>query len=57
MEQVKTRHSEQSRLLLARCFDAQLRPRQALNQYRTYLEEYPRGRYEREAREAVGDVR
>jgi hypothetical protein len=57
MDQVKTRHSEQSRLLLARCFDAQLRPRQALNQYRTYLEEYPRGRYEREAREAVGDVR
>lgn len=46
--------SELARALRARCFNSELRPRQALNEYRKYLEEYPRGRFVLEAREALG---
>lgn len=47
--------TELARVLRARCFDVSLRPRQALNEYRKYLEEYPRGRYAGEARQALGE--
>jgi hypothetical protein len=47
--------SEQARVLRARCFEAQLRPRQAVNEYRKYLSEYPSGRYVDEAKRALGD--
>jgi ferric-dicitrate binding protein FerR (iron transport regulator) len=47
--------SEQARVLRARCFAAQLRPRQAMNEYRKYLSEYPLGRFREEAHEALGD--
>lgn len=47
--------SEQARVLRARCFDSQLRPRQALNEYRKYLDEYARGRFVDEAHKALGE--
>jgi len=47
--------SEQARVLRARCFEAQLRPRQALNEYKKYLSEYPAGRLVEEAKAAVGN--
>ena len=47
--------SEQARVLRARCFDTQLRPRQALNEYRKYLDEYARGRFVDEAHKALGE--
>lgn len=46
--------SEYARVLRARCFDSQLRPRQAMNEYRKYVDEYPRGQYLGEARHALG---
>ena len=46
--------SELARVLRARCFNLELRPRQAINEYRKYLEEYPRGRFVFEAKEAIG---
>lgn len=49
-----TPRTEYARVLRARCFNLQLRPRQAVNEYRKYLEEYPRGRFTQEAAEAVG---
>jgi hypothetical protein len=36
--------SEQARIVRARCYDVQLRPKQAVNEYRKYLSEYPKGR-------------
>lgn len=51
----RSQRSEWARVLRARCFDAQLRPRQAMNEYRKYLEEYPRGGFSMEARQALGD--
>jgi hypothetical protein len=50
----KNARTELARVLRARCFNLQLRPRQSLNEYRKYLEEYPRGRYAPEAAEAIG---
>lgn len=47
--------SEQARVLRARCFSAQMRPRQAMNEYRKYLSEYPTGRFIAEAHDALGD--
>ncbi|MDP1823064.1 MAG: FecR domain-containing protein [Archangium sp.] len=47
--------SEQARVLRARCFDTQMRPRQAMNEYRKYLEAYPRGRFSAEAHQALGE--
>lgn len=47
--------SEQARVLRARCFSAQMRPRQAMNEYRKYLSEYPTGRFLAEAHDALGD--
>jgi hypothetical protein len=49
-----TARTEYARVLRARCFNVQLRPRQAVNEYRKYLEEYPRGRFTQEATDAVG---
>lgn len=43
-----------ARVLRARCFDAQLRPKQAMSEYVKYLEAFPRGRYVDEARGALG---
>lgn len=50
----RTRRSELARVLRARCYELELRPRQAINEYRKYLEEYPRGRFVGEARGALG---
>ncbi|GMU60902.1 MAG: hypothetical protein AMXMBFR34_26650 [Myxococcaceae bacterium] len=47
--------TEQARVLRARCFDVQLRPKQAMNEYRKYLGEYPKGRFVDEAKRALGD--
>lgn len=47
--------SEQARVLRARCFDSQMRPRQAMNEYRKYLELHPRGKFAAEAHQALGD--
>ena len=47
--------TEMARVLRARCFDTQLRPRQAMNEYRKYLEAYPNGRFVGEAHQALGD--
>ncbi len=46
--------TELARILKARCFDIGLRPRQAMVEYRKYLETYPAGRFAAEAREAMG---
>lgn len=43
-----------ARVLRARCFDVQLRPRQAMSEYVKYLEAFPRGRFAGEARAALG---
>ncbi len=49
-----TQRTELARIFRARCFNLQLRPRQAINEYRKYLEEYPRGRFVEEAHDAIG---
>ncbi|MBL8917917.1 MAG: FecR domain-containing protein [Myxococcaceae bacterium] len=46
--------AQQARILRARCFDAQLRPKQAMSEYAKYLEAYPKGRFADEARSALG---
>ncbi len=46
---------ERARYLRARCFDERLMPHEAEREYRRYLEEFPSGRWAREAREAIGD--
>ena len=51
----RSSRSEVARVLRARCFDVQMRPRQAMGEYRKYLEEYPRGKFAAEAHEALGD--
>lgn len=55
MDAQHTARTEQARVLRARCFDSQMRPRQALNEYRKYLEEYPSGRFNAEAHQALGE--
>lgn len=55
MDSQKSLRTEQARVLRARCFDTQMRPRQALNEYRKYIEEYPHGRYVTEAKQAFGE--
>ncbi|MDP2275729.1 MAG: FecR domain-containing protein [Archangium sp.] len=47
--------TEQARVLRARCFDSQMRPRQAMSEYRKYLEVYPRGHFAAEAHQALGE--
>ncbi len=47
--------TELARVLRARCFDTQMRPRQAMNEYRKYLEAYPKGRFVGEAHQALGE--
>jgi len=51
----RTARTEQARVLRARCFDVQMRPRQAMSEYRKYLEEYPRGHFAPEAHAALGE--
>jgi hypothetical protein len=51
----RSARSELARALRARCFESQMRPRQAMNEYRKYLELYPRGRFAAEAHSALGD--
>ncbi|MFZ5438414.1 MAG: FecR domain-containing protein [Myxococcota bacterium] len=51
----RSARTEQARVLRARCFDSQMRPRQSMNEYRKYLEEYPQGRFVTEARQALGE--
>lgn len=46
--------AQQARILRARCFEAQLRPKQAMSEYAKYLEAYPKGRFADEARTALG---
>jgi ferric-dicitrate binding protein FerR (iron transport regulator) len=46
--------TELARVLRARCFSQLLRPRQAMNEYRKYLQVYPRGRFVDEASDALG---
>jgi hypothetical protein len=55
MDAQRTARTEQARVLRARCFDSQMRPRQAINEYRKYLEEYPSGRFTAEAHQALGE--
>ena len=47
--------TEQARVLRARCFDSQMRPRQAMSEYRKYLEVFPRGHFAAEAHQALGE--
>ena len=46
-------HREQARYLRARCFEEKRQPRAAQAEYRQYLNEFPRGRYVREAHTAL----
>ncbi|WP_426750094.1 FecR domain-containing protein [Myxococcus sp. Y35] len=43
-------HREQARYLRARCFEEKLESHRARDEYRQYLQEFPRGRYAKEAR-------
>ncbi|MDP3233408.1 MAG: FecR domain-containing protein [Myxococcales bacterium] len=43
-----------ARVLRARCYEVQLRPRQAMSEYVKYLEAFPKGRFASEARAALG---
>lgn len=54
-DEQRTQRSELARVLKARCFEAQMRPRQAIAEYRKYLEGYPGGRFAVEAKQALGD--
>ncbi|MDX2013348.1 MAG: FecR domain-containing protein [Myxococcaceae bacterium] len=57
LEDIALEGSDQAqlaRVLRARCFDAQLRPRQAMGEYVKYLEAFPKGRFAEEARTALG---
>jgi hypothetical protein len=49
-----TDQAQLARVLRARCYDTQLRPKQAMGEYLKYLEAFPRGRYADEARAALG---
>ncbi|MFP2912755.1 tetratricopeptide repeat protein [Pyxidicoccus sp. 3LFB2] len=46
-------HREQARYLRARCFEEKLQSKAAQGEYRQYLNEFPRGRYAREANTAL----
>ena len=46
-------HREQARYLRARCFEEKLESHRARDEYRTYLQEFPRGKYVKEARAAL----
>lgn len=43
-------HREQARYLRARCFEEKLESHRAKDEYRQYLNDFPRGRYAKEAR-------
>jgi hypothetical protein len=49
-----TDQAQLARVLRARCYDVQLRPRQAMGEYVKYLEAFPKGRFAEEARTALG---
>ncbi|GHG93202.1 FecR family protein [Comamonas sp. JC664] len=46
-------HREQARYLRARCFEEKLESHRARDEYRLYLQEFPRGKYVKEARAAL----
>ncbi|WP_226993972.1 tetratricopeptide repeat protein [Myxococcus hansupus] len=46
-------HREQARYLRARCFEEKLESHRARDEYRIYLQEFPRGKYIKEARAAL----
>jgi ferric-dicitrate binding protein FerR (iron transport regulator) len=48
-------NAENARVFRARCFDAMVKPKQASQEYRRYLLQYPRGRYVDEARQVMGE--
>jgi ferric-dicitrate binding protein FerR (iron transport regulator) len=48
-------HAEDARVYRGRCYDAMLKPKQASQEYRRYLLQYPRGRYVDEARQVMGE--
>lgn len=54
-DEQKPPRAELARVLKARCFEAQMRPRQAVAEYRKYLEGYPGGRFVGEAKQALGE--
>lgn len=57
LEDIALEGSDQAqlaRVLRARCYDAQLRPKQAMGEYVKYLEAFPKGRFADEARTALG---
>jgi hypothetical protein len=49
-------NAELARVLLARCYDAKLKPQQANQEYGRYLQQYPRGRYAEEARQVMSEM-
>ncbi|NTX55655.1 FecR domain-containing protein [Myxococcus sp. CA039A] len=49
----RTDHREQARYLRARCFEERLQGQDAKMEYRQYLNDFPRGRYAREAGTAL----
>ncbi|MFY2558210.1 FecR domain-containing protein [Corallococcus terminator] len=49
----RTDHREQARYLRARCFESRLQGQDAKTEYRQYLNDFPRGRYVREAGAAL----
>lgn len=54
MDNERSERQGVARVLRARCFDVQFRPRQAMNEYRKYLEHFPVGQFAGEARRALG---
>jgi hypothetical protein len=53
-DEQKSVKTESARLLLARCYVASMKPRQAVREFRKYLAEYPQGAYVAEAKTALG---
>jgi hypothetical protein len=54
-DDTKSSRSELARVLRARCFESQMRPRLALTEYRKYLDAHPKGAFVAEANGALGE--
>jgi hypothetical protein len=52
----QSERAERARVFRARCFDALMKRKQAYQEYRRYLQQYPQGRYVDEARQVMGDT-
>jgi hypothetical protein len=52
----KTERSERARVFRARCYDAMMKPQQAYQEYRRYLQQYPNGRFVEEARQVMDEM-